>query len=334
MKKNTFAFLFLFYILLSLKLFAIDSIVEALRLEEKEALIVIDQTEPLDEFRIINDKSDTLKGLNEEELKGLSHLKLSGSAQFSLEGLSDLISHLDQKKLLLIDLREEPHGFINGLPISWMLKDGSWPSNDLTDKEVEEDEKELLKSAQKEKNIKIYKVHKIRSEDDDVFKDKFIPKDIEVLEVSTERNQAAKLNIAYLRVPVTDHDRPHDMDVDIFVTNYTSKPEDTWTHIHCRGGRGRTTTFIIMVDMLENAKLLSFEEIMKREMLLNRTNFFEPTTIVQKRYKTQFFSRLEFLKKFYVYCRENKDGYQTSWSSWLAPNESQSSILNSDLTPK
>jgi protein-tyrosine phosphatase len=44
----------------------------------------------------------------------------------------------------------------------------------------------------------------------------------------------------------------------------SSLPKDTWIHIHCRGGEGRTTTFLAILEML-HFKNHSLYDILTRQ---------------------------------------------------------------------
>lgn len=293
------------------------------KINKSPLVIIYDKTHDLEKFRILSnpypDHTDPKIVYFNDKLPprdGLENLKVSGSAQFSEKGLDEILKRIDQKSIILFDLREEPHGFINKLPVSWIHKNGQWPNLDESPKEIEDEEKDLLKLALKEKDISIYKIIKNRSEDDEIFNDEFKSSKVKVENISTERNLSAKLGLAYFRIPVTDHEKPKDNDVDAFLTYYLSRPEAAWTHIHCRGGKGRTSTFLTLVDMIHNAKIVSFEDIMDRQMLISQINLIVPKSILQKKYKDEFFARLEFLKEFYTYCKENKDDFKTTWSKW------------------
>ena len=68
--------------------------------------------------------------------------------------------------------------------------------------------------------------------------------------------------MGYCRFPTTDHVRPRDTEVDAFVAFASTLPTDTWLHFHCRGGDGRTTTFLVMHDTMHNAPGVSIEDIL------------------------------------------------------------------------
>jgi len=46
-------------------------------------------------------------------------LPASGSGQFSLIGLNKLKERIGRYDIIVVDLRDESHGFLNGLPVSW-----------------------------------------------------------------------------------------------------------------------------------------------------------------------------------------------------------------------
>src|SRR5258708_2572006 len=50
---------------------------------------------------------------------GLYNLNISGSAEFSDKNIPLIKSSTGAKHLTVIDLRQEDHGFINGMPVSW-----------------------------------------------------------------------------------------------------------------------------------------------------------------------------------------------------------------------
>jgi hypothetical protein len=46
-------------------------------------------------------------------------------------------------------------------------------------------------------------------------------------------------------------------------------PENAWAHFHCEAGLGRTTTFMVLYDMLRNANRVSLEDIVQRQKILS-----------------------------------------------------------------
>lgn len=247
-------------------------------------------------------------------LKGLRELHISGSAQFSEDELSAILKKLPtDRKITVVDLRQESHGFINGIAVSWRIEK-NLINLGKTLAEVEADEKSRLAEVRKEKEVSIYRTQPRAPQG------KIIPESamtVVVSSVMTERELCQKKNLSYLRVPVTDKRKPDDGQVDRFVTFAAAFPENEWIHFHCRAGSGRTTTFMAMYDMMHNAKDVPLCDIIIRQYLIHGRNLFDLPEESNWDYE-QKKERKEFLTKFYEYCRQNAPAFKTSWSGWSA----------------
>ena len=252
-------------------------------------------------FRTTNDKINSEQAGN-INLEGMSDLNISGSGALSEKGLAMIKEKVGNRPIIDIDLRQEDHGFINGMGISWFGENDE-ANKGLTREQVIADEKDKLNQIAQDKHVTF----------DQLPKDKSINtiKEINNPEsVQTEEELAKKLGMSYLRITVTDHRKPLDDQVDLFVQSVKNLPKETWLHFHCRGGAGRTTTFMSMYDMMHNAKNVSFEDIMKRQTLIGGSD------LLNHEDEDKSESRSDFMKKFYNYCKENQDGFQTSWSKF------------------
>ncbi|MFA4875017.1 MAG: hypothetical protein WC690_06710, partial [bacterium] len=239
---------------------------------------------------------------------GLSTLDESGSAQFSGTALKELREKLAGRKITVVDLRQESHGFINGeIPVSWYANH-DWANLGKSLQEIEQDERErqgeLLSSGRAEVGRKSADAKRI---------------DVKVGSVSTEKELVEKGGLTYFRIPVPDHRRPDAADVDRFVELVRFLPEGQWLHFHCEAGEGRTTMFMAMYDMMRNAKAISFRDILQRQYVLGGIDLRKlgPVRSWQHKYSAE---RLNFLKRFYAYAKVNGDGFETSWTKWLAQN--------------
>ena len=247
------------------------------------------------------------------DTSGLSALNISGSAEFSDKNLPVLMTTINRNRIIIIDLRQETHGFINGEPVSWYGK-YDWANVGLTREEVITGEKRKLDSLKKIKNIEVTKILKKDKATNTFLDFKEIP--FEVLKAETEYELTKSFNTEYFRITATDHRKPVNDDVDRFVTYINSLVGVYWIHFHCHAGDGRTTTFMVMYDMMKNAKNVSFEDIVKRQYLLGGIDLTKNDDFPEfdKQYAID---RTEFLKKFYEYCKDNNDGYMTSFSKWI-----------------
>lgn len=241
-------------------------------------------------FRKSSDLIDN-KNLN---LLGLNNLNISGSAQFSEFNLPLIIDKLDTAlPKIVIDLRQESHGFINGLPVSFHNSKNN-ANMGLTREEVLSTEAKDLASIKLNTPISFYNHPN----------EPIIPK-----KVQSEEELVKSKSLSYIRIPVTDGKIPTDDMVDYFVQRVKTQPKDTWLHFHCKAGIGRTTTFMIMYDMMKNYNKATADDIIKRQLAL--ANFDE--SHIESFYKHE---RINFLQNFYKYCKENGDTFTVKWSNW------------------
>lgn len=247
-----------------------------------------------------------------EERKGLEELRLSGSGQFSVGSLETLLDQLHHpKNLYVLDLRAEEHGFLNGAAVSWC-----GPRNqsnvEKTAVEVLAQEKERLTSLQKHTDVVVHRVQAKNNEQNRL--PTVDPETWKRIVIENEEQLLARHGISYFRLAVTDHQRPSDTVVDEWLVWVKQLPKDRWVHIHCAGGAGRTTTFLVLFDCLWNAQSLSFEGIVKRQMALGGGELYPDHKASWKKKDAE--ERMQFLQEFYQYAKEVGLGGKISWSAW------------------
>ena len=242
---------------------------------------------------------------------GLANLDESGSGQFSESQFKKMIHALPAYQAIIdVDLREESHGFLNGNAISWRAVD-NWGNVGKTQDQIKADEVSLLVGLKGLKQVKILKFY-------DHYKN-CTPHNFEIVPVKrifTEKEMTDALHIEYRRIYVSDRRRPTDQQVDELIRFFKTLPPHTWLHFHCLAGKGRTTTLMVMYDMLHNAKQVSFDTILDRQAALGGANLKKLPHHNQKFYRYSS-ERLAFLKEFYVYCRSNNGDFVKSWSDWV-----------------
>src|SRR6266571_2503611 len=94
------------------------------------------------------------------------------------------------------------------------------------------------------------------------------PERVTVERASTEQNIVEGAGAHYVRITVTDHTRPLDDEADRFILAVRALPDGAWAHFHCEAGLGRTTTFMVLYDMLRNANRVSLADIVRRQKIL------------------------------------------------------------------
>ncbi len=244
---------------------------------------------------------------------GLNELNASGSAQFSYDSLQRLYKELNEPSpLYIIDLRQESHGFINGMAVGWFHQK-NW--GNIT-KPSEQIQLEEINSFQNILANKVANLHWSQKTDEVGTIYEAIYRRIPVVSVSTEEDLVQSQQMKYKRFFVTDFSRPSPQTVDDFVSFIkNTEPENPWYHFHCKAGRGRTTTFLILLDMMKNAKKASKKDIITRHYLIGGTNMERQDGIFPWRIECNE-ARRNFLFRFYEYCSQNKDNFQESWSQY------------------
>jgi hypothetical protein len=242
---------------------------------------------------------------------GLESLHASGSAQFSEKGLNKIMTLLNQPGLVVVDLRQESHGFINGMAVAWYTEKNQMNVGKSLS-EIELDETSRIQQLIDAKQAVIYKP---KGKKDG--KASWAPFSVTVKNAYTESTLCSMQKIRYFRIPVTDNSSPTEQEVERFVQFVKTIPKGAWLHFHCKAGKGRTTTFLCMYDMLRNAKTVSFDDIVCRQWLLGGENLntsHQPQQW-QPRFKKE---RFAFLQMFYDYCRISEESFPQSWSRYLS----------------
>lgn len=252
-------------------------------------------------FRMCTDTLKQENGLN-PSTTGLKELQASASAQFSENSLHAIIRKLPSSQITIVDLRQESHGFINGIAVSWYVE-RNWINKGKSLTEIREDERTRLGQVANYPIAILYTGKKF-------------PVPIWVRNTKNEEEVVVTRHLGYLRIPVTDHLKPSDQDVDLFISFVKSLPRNSlWLHFHCAAGEGRSTTFLAMYDMMHNATKVKLQDIFLRQYLLGGINFLnETSTDWRKKYIEE---RKLFLRQFYVYCQQNPL-FQKSWTTWLS----------------
>lgn len=255
---------------------------------------------------------------------GLKGIHASGSGQYSKREIEAVLaSGRVQRPLTVVDLRQESHGFLRIQPalegetyigVSWFLeRDWINIGKDLVS--IVTDENGRLAAAASTPGLVVQRIL-TKTPDDRICTVK--PVNVKPAGWATEREVAGELGLMYLRLPTTDHVRPRDSAVDGFVAFDAARPADSWLHFHCRAGDGRTTTFLVMHDIICNAPAVSLDVIAKRQHLLGGLDLFKFPPFDS--YKFPFaIERAVFVMMFYEYVREAKsDGFALTWSEWMA----------------
>lgn len=217
-------------------------------------------------FRLMTDDWQSDFRGNEPSRAGLERLHASASGQPSESSLAvireKILEQEPDSQIFIVDLRQESHGFANSLPVSWYIEHNAANAG-KNSYDVEADEIERLN------NLRGFDTtfEPLGNEDKQAFKTiTIIPRIIQ-----TERELVEKSKMNYVRFAAADMQFPAPEVVDEFILFVAKLPDNAWLHFHCQAGHGRTTTFLVMYDIMKNPEL-SLEEICKRQYLLGGSN--------------------------------------------------------------
>ena len=242
---------------------------------------------------------------------GLRDLRASGSGEFTPEGLK-LVLARTRGPVTVFDLRQETHIFVNGLPVSWYAS-RDWSNVGRSQSEIEADDAALVASLTRGSKIDVRPGHPVKHGN----ANSVPPQQVTVERANIERDVVQPAGASYVRITITDHTRPLDDEVDRFILAVRALPENAWAHFHCEAGLGRTTTFMVLYDMLRNASRMSLEDIVYRQKILSHGyDVLQPDE--PENWKAPYAAkRAEFIRAFYGYARANPNGRPRVWSGWL-----------------
>jgi len=241
---------------------------------------------------------------------GLDGLLASGSEQPSLAELAGGIRGLGAR-VTVVDLRQESHAFLDVHPVSWYgVK--NWGNEGKSLAAVTADEDSRIGTLAVSPAARVARVYAKDPEGG--------LSDVRIEEVAytlaqNEERATRSLGLGYLRLPVRDHTRPLDADVDRFLFFLRALAPGTWLHFHCHAGDGRTTTFLLLCDMLRNAGVLGLEELAARQHLLGGVDLLHMPHTGWK--EALYNERAAFVGRFYEYAR-TRDFKTVAWSEHLA----------------
>ena len=187
----------------------------------------------------------------------LYNLKAIASAQFSENELIFIKKKFFNKKITIVDLRKENHFFINGIPVSILNE-----NIDL----IEIQNIDLFYQNQLTE-IKKHSKISIKLENGDY-------KEILIKKLLSEEELVKSHGFGYKRFPIKDYNFPNkDIFDDIVEFLLNLKSEDL-IYVHCAGGKGRSTIFLSIYDIVINSKQTSLAEIFLRQHKIGGANLY------------------------------------------------------------
>lgn len=241
--------------------------------------------------------------------QGFAKLNMMGSGQFSKASFEKILQKFKITNLTVIDLRQESHGFLNGNAISWYGFRNAINTS-KTDTQIETAENNALKQLESKESLVVKLIlHKASGKIT-----KFKNTEFSVHSIASEEDYILQQKLNYIRLYVQDFHAPELKQVNQFIKIVKVLPNDHWLYFHCRAGAGRTSTFMVMYDMMRNAKLVSFDEILARQVAIGGKDLTQLPDKADYKHKPAQ-KRLAFLKSFYEYARANTDNFETPYKN-------------------
>jgi Inositol hexakisphosphate len=190
--------------------------------------------------------------------------RASGSHQLNLQQFRHVLSsHIVAKYrpsiIYLVDLRQETHGFLDDIAHSWYADNDFGNVGQPLDWIVNEEKIRLLFLEALTK-ARVFEIATDAS--DNRAQQRMTPTSYRDIAVGTARTEEQAFDdrkigsprfystVQYVRIPVTDHCAPDQNALKTLEDLARNAPSDAWFHFHCHGGDGRTTTFLMLYDML------------------------------------------------------------------------------------
>jgi predicted protein tyrosine phosphatase len=246
---------------------------------------------------------------------GVEKLRASGSGQFSEKGLTAVSSRTGGAPLVVLDLRQESHGFVGGTAVSWFGPRNA-ANQGKTAEQISEDEAGLLAGLANQPTITVGKITE-KSSGGVIEGSK--PVSLPAQTVQSEEQLVHAQGAGYVRVNAADYVPFTDEQVDQLVAFWQNRSPDSWVHVHCNAGGGRTTTALVLFDMLENATTVRFKDVVDRQDELGGNDVLAVRSKPKWRHDAQV-ARAQLVRRFYQYAREHPRGEGETWSSWAARN--------------
>jgi protein tyrosine phosphatase len=245
----------------------------------------------------------------------LRSVPMSGSAQFSINQLPNMKKHMGQN-VMIIDLRRESKAFLNQMPVTWYGKQNAGNLN-LNSEEVLSKEAQLIQHLRQQKKVKLYRIDNPASDTQQGIIFHAEVTSIPVHQVATEKQLIETSHLGYKRFFVSDHRAPTDQTVDEFIQFTQSLKPSTWLHFHCRGGRGRTSTFMLMYAIMRIDEKVTLDEL-NNSLSKDSMNLLVSSHTQRDLWKDKYTQeRIQFIQLFYDYIHD-PTGFQAgvTWSDY------------------
>ncbi len=245
-------------------------------------------------------------------IHGIEKLNSSASGQFSESNLLTTLQEREKKHIWIIDLRSESHAFVDGQAISWYGPHNA-DNQHLTLSEITQKEKKQISDLVKQNQFHVGHIVRKRSG----MVQEVTPELVKSNQIETESELTYRLGYHYVRLPVVDRNVPNHHILDELINLVETGPKNAWYHFHCRAGKGRATTFMVLYDIIKNGDKLLLNDIIERQAYFGGKDLRKLPVKQQDLWKLESAKdRLQLLKDFHQF-RQSPQYLKMPWSEWI-----------------
>ena len=205
-----------------------------------------------------------LLDLDEEQLRGLRELGIMGGGQPSQRQLLNIVER-SERPVIVFDLRQEPHGHIAGMPVTWFRPYIS--DVELGVEAMASLETEFVEVLKHTPSVQVDSVAWTGGQDYELLASEYVGNETAMSNAEVAERSGAR----YVRffVPVVPSDEQIE-EFEAFVEETSG--QDVAVFFHCWDGTGRSTEFMVMYDILKNGREVSLQTIANRHEALGGIN--------------------------------------------------------------
>ena len=242
--------------------------------------------------------------------KGLDDLKVSASSDFSAGELDAVIAEIRKVHdgpITVVDLRKETHGLLNGNHVSRFGKQ-NWDNIGLGREEIIAAEEAMI-HATVGTQVEVGSTRPGGRTNT-----------LDVTSAQTEAELCASRGIGYFRLTVLDHCFSDPESIDEFIAFVRNLPEDTWLHVHCQGGVGRTNMYLVFYDFLRNPDVPEKDVVYRHFNQGGNFMYYKGDKPNEEAYKVPLAQeKAEMIPLVYKYIQEQQPkGFKLTWTQWKA----------------
>lgn len=205
-------------------------------------------------------------------------------------------------EIWILDLRTERHFFSDNNPIVWKVPNNYLIDANKTLKDIVEEENRIVSG--------ITKTTVVWDREGQLGP-------IGDTQILTEKDLVEGKGFRYLRLHIVEHSKPSDDLVEELVRFIVNHPH-AWIHAHCYV-KERSTITLALLDMIHNAKNISFEDILGRQKDVGGSDLNKLPDQKHEHYNSAV-QRVHFLKLFHSYCKDVdplRNPSAKTWKQWL-----------------